>query len=72
MKIFIARIFLFLHHKASMGRRLFFRAKTIKILIFRGSFGGLFFENFVLAQAECAQKKNFQATAKIVSVYVYI
>jgi hypothetical protein len=29
--------------------------KKFKILIFRGSFGGFFFENFVLAQAECAQ-----------------
>jgi hypothetical protein len=52
-----------------------FRAKIkkFKILIFRGPFGGFFFENFVLAQAECAQKNNFfQARAKIVSVYVYI
>ncbi len=40
--------------------------------MFRGSFGGFFFENFVLAQAECAlNKKNFQARAKILSVYVY-
>ena len=36
-----------------------FRAKIKKILIFRGSFGGLFFENFVLAQAEPALKKIF-------------
>jgi hypothetical protein len=72
VKIFIARIFLLLHHKASMGRRLEGKNKKFKILIFRGSFGGFFFENFVLAQAEGAQKKNFQARAKFLSVYVYI
>ncbi len=40
-----------------------FRAKIkkFKILIFRGSFAGFFFENFVLAQAECARKKNFSS-----------
>jgi hypothetical protein len=50
-----------------------FRAKKkFKILIFRGSFGGFFFENFVLAQAECVLKKIFfQARAKILSAYVY-
>ena len=37
-----------------------FRVKSkFKILIFRGSFGGFFFENFALAQAECALKKVF-------------
>ncbi len=30
-----------------------------KILIFRGSFGGFFFGNFVSAQAECALKNFF-------------
>ncbi len=52
-----------------------FRAKMkkFKILIFRGSFGGFFFENFVLAQAEPAlTKKNVQARAKILSVHAYI
>jgi hypothetical protein len=49
------------------------KIKKIKILIFRGSFGGFFSENFVLAQAEPAQKKFFfQARAKILSVSVYI
>jgi hypothetical protein len=40
-----------------------FRAKikNSKFLIFRGSFGGFFFENFVLAQAECAQKIFFSS-----------
>ncbi len=53
--------FLFLHHKASLGKN-----KKFKILIFRGSFGGFFFENFVLAHTECALKKKFfQARAKI-------
>jgi hypothetical protein len=33
--------------------------KKFKILIFRGSFGGFFFGNFVLAQAECALKNFF-------------
>ncbi len=51
--------FLFLHHKASMGRRLRGKNKKFKILIFRGSFEGFFFGNFVLAQAECALKKIF-------------
>ncbi len=38
-----------------------------------GSYGGFFFENFVLAQAEPALKKFcFQARAKILSVSVYI
>jgi hypothetical protein len=38
-----------------------FRAKNkkIKILIFRGSFWGFFFENFVLAHTEPALKKIF-------------
>ena len=41
--------------------------------MFKGSFGGFFFENFVLAQAEPALKKFFyQARAQILSVYVYI
>ena len=35
------------------------KIKKLKILIFRGSFGGFFFENFVLAQAECALKNFF-------------
>jgi hypothetical protein len=35
--------------------------KKFKILIFRGSFGGFFFENFVLAQAEGAQKKKISS-----------
>jgi hypothetical protein len=56
--------FLFLHHKAS---------KNFKFLIFRGSFGGFFFEHFVVVQAECAVKKFFfQARAKTLNVYVYI
>ncbi len=52
-----------------------FRAKikNSKILLIRGSFGGFIFENFVLAQAECALKNLFwQARAKFLSVYVYI
>ena len=37
-----------------------FRAKIkLKILIFRGSFGGFFFENFVLTQAEPELKNLF-------------
>jgi hypothetical protein len=56
-----------------MGRRLQGKNKKFEILKFRGSFGGLFFENFVLAQAEPALKNFFfQDRAKILSVYVYI
>jgi hypothetical protein len=56
-----------------MGRRLLGKNKKFKILIFRGSFGGFFFGNFVLAQAECSLKNFFfQARAKILSVNVYI
>ncbi len=51
--------FLFFHHKASMGRRLWGKNEKLKILIFRGSFGSFFFENFVLAQAESALKISF-------------
>jgi hypothetical protein len=54
--------FLFLLHKASMGRRLWGKNLKLKFLIFRGSFGGFFFENFVLAQAECALK-NFYCSS---------
>ncbi len=38
-----------------------FRAKIkkLKIVIFRGSFWGFFFENFVLAHTECAQNFFF-------------
>ncbi len=56
--------FLFLHHNASTGRRLQGKNKKIKILIFRGSFGGFFFENYVLAQAECALKFFFSSQGK--------
>ncbi len=55
-----------------MGRRLGGKNKKFKILVFRGSFEGFFFENFVLAQAECALKIFFQARAKILSVNVFI
>ncbi len=64
--------FLFLHHKASMGRQLQGKNQKLKILIFKGSFWGFFFENFVLEQAECAQKNFFfQSRAKVLRVYVY-
>jgi hypothetical protein len=71
VKIFIARIFFYFYTTKPLwvGD---FRAKKIHILIFRGYFGGFFFEHFVLAQVECAQNKNFQARAKILSVFVYI
>jgi hypothetical protein len=56
-----------------MGRRLQGKNKKFKILIFRGSFWGFFFENLVLAHTEPALKKIFyQARAKNLSVYVYI
>jgi hypothetical protein len=52
-----------------------FRAKKkkLKISIFRGSFGGFFFKNFVLVHTVFAQKNYFfQARAKILSFNVYI
>jgi hypothetical protein len=57
-----------------MGRRLQGKNKKFKILIFRRSFWGFFFENLVLAHTEPALKKVFfcQARAKNLSVYVYI
>jgi hypothetical protein len=42
-----------------MVRRLLGKNEKFKILIFRGSFEGLFFENFVLPQAEPALIKIF-------------
>jgi hypothetical protein len=56
-----------------MGRQLWGKNEKLKILIFRESFGGFFFENFVLAQAEPAQNIFFfLARVKILSVSVYI
>ncbi len=53
-----------------------FRAKikNLKILYFRGSFWGFFFEKFVLAHTDPVLKKTFffQARAKILSVNAYI
>ncbi len=41
--------------------------------MFKGFFGGFFFDNSVLAQAECALKKFFfQARAIILSINVCI
>jgi hypothetical protein len=40
-------------------------------LIFRGSLGGFFFENFVLAQAEPAQKKFFFKLGQKFLVFVF-
>jgi hypothetical protein len=54
VRIFISHIFLYLHHKplwATNGQ------KKLKILIFRGFFGGLFF----------VKKNFFQARAKILN-----
>jgi hypothetical protein len=42
-----------------MVRQLKGKCKKFEILIFRGSFWGFFFENFVLAHTECALKNNF-------------
>jgi hypothetical protein len=60
VKIFIAQIFFYFYTIKPLWVGDFrAKIKKIKILIFRGPFGGFFFETFVLAQADCALKNYF-------------